>query len=318
MKTIIKFMLFTSLCATYPLFAGEIFDYPPSEINQSIFLVKEFLNGTSRQRPNIHSRLIDLDPRGVAFVDRALALLVDDPSPWKAEGEPRATILTFVVTSLHDFEPAMGFEDSDIKRSIHKSAQTLLNKTLILKERQYDIVRIYNRLQLWDESDLHFLTRIFFGGTRINSLTSAFLRLFEQGSQGLKTEFAARVRGSHSKDLLGYAMLYRFGLLEDDEVIKLLRLFKSDISRGTAYESERAKSFLNEVLLDLHTRLRQGDARILIPYEKVRASLGLAKGRTNPKLESEKQFLRDLWTGRNIVSCEATLTPVPKSSELSE
>lgn len=310
-----RFLSLTIFCAALPASAGQIFEYPASDLAQAVALIQEFLESKSPQQTRIRRALRELDPSGPVFIDKVLALLADDPTPWKSFPEPRAVVLTMIFYVAGNFEPTEDFEGSALKESIHFNAQRVLSKFPISSQRQREVVEIFNRLDLWDESDLPFLAQKFFNRPRRNPKISNLLRLFESGAPEFKENFANRVRKAQKKEILEYAVLYRFGLLRDKEIIWMFRLSMSDLVAGVARENGDARPLLDWVLFDLHRRLRQGDPAVVAAYDKVRASPSWSSSLswTPEKRSAIDQFLRDLWTGRNFVKCETHLALVPSN-----
>lgn len=296
--------------------AGEVFNYPSSELSQALAVVREFLEGKPPRYSAFRNGLKNLDPKGPVFANQVLAILAEDSSPWKSYSEPRASVLSLVTYAVLDFEPSPTFEGSDLKRSIHLNAQKVLSKFPIASERQREVIEIFNHLDLWDETDLPFLMRKFFNRHHFNPKIAPFLRFFEGGSPEFKAEFVERVHKSPKKDILEYAFLYRFGLMRDEEIVWMFRLSMADHLAGVSRSNGlHVRSLLDWVIFDLHRRLRQGDPPVVAAYDKVRASPNWSGNQNWSAKDHEaiNQFLRGLWTGIGVVSCESLIEHIPSN-----
>lgn len=301
MNRLRKFILSVLFCPAAPLCADNIHDYMDDEDNKAAAIVKEILD-SPRQEPQLFHRLNSFTPRGPVFVEKAMALLAADHSVWKETGDKRRVILNRIMVWAEGSEQWHGFENSETKESIHRSAQRLLARFPQRTPKQTEITILFDRLNLWDETDLPFLMRRYFkSASSTRPKVATFHKLFGRATPEIKNSFVTRVREATPSKLLGYALMYQHGLYRDEDLMWLFKLLLAEYRKGRLFdEDSESWLVLNEVLSSLHSRLKEGDPAVHSIYRKLstKGDYGALK----------KQFLDDLLSGNLIRDCEANMS----------
>jgi len=345
-----KTVWFMRFAAIFPLLmsgvirAAEIQPFPKSDMRRSIELVQQYLDAPGYAQTKLWAELQELNPKGPAFVDEALKLIAANRVKWKSFSDPRSSMLFLVDRAIRESLPWKDFPQSELKNSIHASAQSLLQILANTSRHQDSLLTIFDLLELWDSTDLRFLIQKSYSGGVSSRYFPRLIENFKNASLEDKQYILDRTRKQSRRELAHYALAYQTGLMEQKDYTWLLRLFMDDgdslrrISSlrdpyafgarhglgtlGSLNETEifaRNKNavdgLIGDVLRDLHTRLRSEDPLIKAAYDD------LLENRSWPGLrltEEDKaahlDFLRGLYTGSVISECTEKLTSVEKDN----
>jgi hypothetical protein len=298
-------------------YAAEFHRFPPSKNEKALILAQAYLaepNAIKAYR--IWKNIEALQPEGLVYIDKMLKLLTQDMRSWNYTRGRRLWLLAQLPNAVDENVPLINFSRSSLKNSIHKNAQKLLFRFQKTKNTRREIVVLYDRLNLWDETDLPFLIPEYF---RDRSYGPLLIRYLQFGSDQSKRRFAERVRREGNFELIETSLLYQFYLLRDGELYWLFqrllentyfgKTFASDIFDFYGQGSATVMRLRLKVMMHLHQRLREHDPVILPVYNHFRQHLAMP-GYAPPTPEQAriyKKFLRDLWAGRFNESCELRL-----------
>jgi hypothetical protein len=259
---------------------------------------------------------LNQNPKGLVYIDRVLASLASEQN-WNDDTlSKRAQLLEHVRSVVDRTWIAETFENSEMKRAIHKSAQKILNRETLRSYFRSDIVYIYHKLGLWDQTDLPFIVDKFF---QDRSYVPLVIRLFPQSSLEFKKEFASRVRSRNQYEFVETGLLYRAGLLRDDELIYLFRRFFDNVyfshlmatQMSELYESDSrvVEDFELQLGIELHDRLLAKDPTVIAIFNQLRENPGSNRQRPLTPMQTEiyRRVAQRFWTGDAFGRCQLRL-----------
>lgn len=309
--------IFSILVYSSGIFASEVVPFPPDINQKALQLLEVFLQEDSKERADlIWNEIAAEEPSGLMYLDKVLQLVADESKWTFSNNEKRARLLSH-IRKVVDITPLwISFDRSSIKKSLHASAQKILNRFDSPTYFNSDIVYIYHKLHLWEQSDLPFIIHKFF---KDRSFAPLLIRFFSSGSSEIKKHFAARVRTRGQFEFVETGLLYQSGLLRDDEYIFLFRrlldhAYFSELmatQMSTLYEDDSRVVESFEALLteDLHERLHAKDPLIVALYNQLRDNPGHNERRPSSELQIQiyQRFLQSLWVGSPSGRCQFRL-----------
>jgi hypothetical protein len=289
----------------FPFFvqAAEIGELPPAKNQKALEVVRAIVQTSNAQGRTLLRDLEDLRPEGPAFVDAALKILNGSEDGWK---DRKASLIIFLGRVLRGGATWADFEDSDLKESIHQEMQKVLAHFPNSGTRQEAVVLIFQRLNLWSESDLPFLAKCVVAGSGAGAaLTEPFIRIFSKADHSEQRKYADRLRSPKEfvNMLVTYALLNRARLSSPRDTVWLIRLMMEDAAEGGGRSLAQAHREEDELwattVLDLYERLQDGEPVATKAYNQVIKKPQWSRRHFfNEELERGMRFLRDLKSGQ--------------------
>lgn len=262
--------------------------------------------------------LEDLNCGGLTYVDGVLKLLLSQRFIWSADQDRGPLLLGKLPLAISRINVlSTGFFSSDLRASIHYSAQKLLQKFERNKALRAPIINIYNRLHLWDETDMPDIMAEYFTNQEMSGI---LIEMVSKAAPETKREFARRVHVRFSRrDLVDLMLLYRIKQTTDDQLSYLVQLLMED----SEYQLKNPDQFIygenwrpvkelrSEVLRSLSARLIAGDTAVLAAFNEVYNSLpSYTIVRRDSQTAAYRKFLLRLKSGFFPESCEPKLDTV--------
>jgi len=259
---------------------------------------------------------INRNPKGLVYIETLLAFIANEENWIDDSFDKRAQLLAHLRSVVDRTWIAQTFDHSDMKRAIHESAQKILNRETERSYFQSDIVYIYHKLSLWDETDLPFIVDKFF---QDRSYVPLVIRFFPQSTLEFKKQFAERVRSRNHYEFVETGLLYRAGLLRDDELIYLFRRFFDNVyfsqlmatQMSELYESDSrvVEDFELRLGIELHDRLLAKDPIVTAVFNQLRENPSANRPRPLTPFQAEiyRKVARKFWTGDAFGRCQLRL-----------
>jgi hypothetical protein len=285
---------------------------PGPHEQRAIALLKEYAASQSRTHEDQMREILGTHSVGPDFVDAALALVAKEPAnPW-AEVVRNPAILRYARTAMRRSLPWPDFADSALKKSIHGSARVILMRFEKRGRDQELILEFFNKLHLWDASDLPLILRpICLNANVTMGYVELFDELFARATPEQKAAVAEGLRQPPRTETALNALLLRSGVaLDVEDAAWMIRSFVDDYIDPDPFFHEDFRTSTRRIL---HERLRSGDATLTWVYDSFRAQpRWTSRGNKGAERQAAVEFLRGLWTGQAVDECESGLRAVGK------
>lgn len=299
--------------------AGELVQLNAPSTPAAIAKMQAFLSAGPRARQEqLFNELMSLKPRGLAYIDEAIkSLSLENTKALMDPTNPAGKLLASLPWALTGLQLTDDFDGSFEQAKIHENAKKLLQKLRLPSPARAVALNLFDRLNLWDKSDLGLLTTQYM----INRGHAAqLIPILQTSAPIFWRDFARNVRAVNGRrELVDLLLIYKGGLNTAGETESLIRMLMENFyyTQGVAERqvygpaNKVVTDLMNDVIRSLHERLEAEDKKITKAYSKVDADPAGERLLSSDQLSKFRRFLWLLKVG----DCEPALRLVTGSDD---